>query len=118
YSPARVERLLKDPGIVRNRLKVEGAVKSARAFLETAEEHDGFDPYIWQFVGGKPKRNAWKTLGELPPETEESRAMSKDLRSRRQGRRRRGRGAGPWGAGGPRSPVQRSAARSGRRRAW
>jgi len=82
YSPARVARLLRDPGIVRNRLKVEGAVKSARAFLETAEEHGGFDPYIWRFVGGTPKRNAWKTLKEVPPETEESRAMSKDLRRR------------------------------------
>jgi DNA-3-methyladenine glycosylase I len=82
YSPARVQRLLRDPGIVRNRLKVEGAVKSARAFLETAEEHGGFDPYIWRFVGGKPIRNAWKSLKEVPPETEESRAMSKDLRRR------------------------------------
>src|SRR5262245_11341018 len=69
YSKARVERLLKDPGIVRNRLKVEGAVASARAFLETAGEHGGFDPYIWRFVGGKPIQNAWETLKELPPET-------------------------------------------------
>jgi DNA-3-methyladenine glycosylase I len=82
YSPARIERLLKDPGIVRNRSKVAGAVASARAFLKTAEEHGRFDRYIWRFVDGKPIRNAWKSLRDIPPETEESRAMSKDLRQR------------------------------------
>jgi DNA-3-methyladenine glycosylase I len=82
YTKARVERLLKDPGIVRNRLKVEGAVASARAFLDTAAEHGRFDRYIWGFVDGRPRRNAWKSPREVPAETEESRAMSKDLRRR------------------------------------
>jgi DNA-3-methyladenine glycosylase I len=82
YSPARIERLLKNPGIVRNRSKVAGAVASAQAFLKAAEEHGRFDRYIWQFVDGKPVRNAWKSLRDIPPETEESRAMSKDLRKR------------------------------------
>lgn len=79
YGRRRIDRLLKDPGIVRNRLKVEAAVRNARAFLKLREECGTFDRYIWQFVGGRTVHNAWRSLGELPSETPASRAMSKDL---------------------------------------
>jgi DNA-3-methyladenine glycosylase I len=82
FTPARVERLLADPGIVRNRAKVEAAVGNARAALEVAEEVGSLDTYLWGFVGGKPIRNRWRTLAEIPAETDESRAMSKDLKRR------------------------------------
>ena len=77
-----VERLLKDPGIVRNRLKVESAVNNAATVLEVQEELGSLDAYLWTFVGGRPIVNRWKTLAELPTETAESRAMSKDLKRR------------------------------------
>ncbi|MGD8628875.1 MAG: DNA-3-methyladenine glycosylase I, partial [bacterium] len=64
------------------RLKVESAVKNARAFLEIQKEFGSFDTYIWRFVGGKPKQNRWRTLKQIPAETAESKAMSKDLKSR------------------------------------
>jgi len=79
YRRKRVERLMADPSIVRNRLKIEAAVNNARAFLAVQREFGSFDAYIWQFVGGKPKKNAWKTLKEIPAKTPESIAMSKDL---------------------------------------
>jgi DNA-3-methyladenine glycosylase I len=79
YAAARVERLLLDEGIVRNRAKIESAVGNARAFLEVQREHGSFDAYVWAFVGGKPVQNAWATLREVPAETEASRALSKDL---------------------------------------
>jgi DNA-3-methyladenine glycosylase I len=82
FSPARVERLLADPGIVRNRAKVEAAVGNARAALEVAEEAGSLDTYLWGFVNGKPIRNRWRTIGEIPAETDQSRAMSKDLKRR------------------------------------
>ncbi len=82
FTPARVERLLQNPGIVRNRLKIEGTVRNARAFLETAEAFGTFDRYIWQFVGGTPIVNRRRTLKDVPPTTEESDAMSRDLRKR------------------------------------
>jgi len=82
FDKRKVERLLKDPGIVRNRLKVESAVKNARAFLKIQKEFGSFDAYIWRFVGGKPKQNRWRTLKQIPAETPESRTMSKDLKSR------------------------------------
>jgi DNA-3-methyladenine glycosylase I len=82
YSPKDVERLLGDPGIVRNRLKVESTVENARRFLEAREEHGSFAAYVWQFVDGAPIVNAWRALGELPAETAESRAMSRDLKRR------------------------------------
>jgi DNA-3-methyladenine glycosylase I len=82
YTPARVEKLLQDPGIVRNRAKVEGAVKSARCFLEVAKEHGSFDRYLWGFVGGRPIRNRWASSRQVPAETEESRALSRDLKKR------------------------------------
>jgi DNA-3-methyladenine glycosylase I len=80
FDRRRIESVLRDPGIVRNRLKVEGTVKNARAFLELVADRGSFDRYLWEFVGGKPIRNRWRTLGELPDETDESRALSTDLR--------------------------------------
>lgn len=82
YGPKKVEELLKNPGIIRNRLKIESAIKNARAFLEVQREFGSFDKYIWQFTGGMPKKNAWKELGEVPAVTEESYKMSRDLRKR------------------------------------
>jgi DNA-3-methyladenine glycosylase I len=90
FDPARVARydakkkraLLADAGIVRNRLKVDASISNAKAFLEVQEALGSFDAYIWTFVGGKPRRNAWKTLRDIPPRTAESDAMSKDLRKR------------------------------------
>ena len=82
FTPARVERLLQNPGIVRNRLKVEGTVSNARAFLAVAREFGSFDRYIWQFVGGAPLVNRFERLTDVPPRTAESDAMSRDLRRR------------------------------------
>lgn len=80
YDARRVERLLLDPGIIRNRAKVAGAVKSARAFLAVQKEHGSFDAYVWRFVGGKTiKKPAQESI---PAETDESRALSKDLKKR------------------------------------
>jgi DNA-3-methyladenine glycosylase I len=82
YRDAKVARLLADPGIVRNRLKIASTVTNARAFLKVQKEFGSFDSYIWQFVGGRPMRNSWKTLAEVPARTAESDAMSKDLEKR------------------------------------
>jgi DNA-3-methyladenine glycosylase I len=82
FDRARVKRLLADAGIVRNRLKIESAIGNARAFLDVQREFESFDRYVWGFVGGAPKRNAWKSLKEIPPRTAESDAMSKDLKQR------------------------------------
>jgi len=82
YDEAKVAELLSDPGIVRNKLKVRSAVDNARAFLAVQEEFGSFDAYIWQFVGGQPKQNAWRTLAEIPAQTAESEAMSKELKRR------------------------------------
>jgi DNA-3-methyladenine glycosylase I len=82
FRPKRVEALMSDPGIVRNRMKIESAVNNARAFLNVQRESGSFDAYIWQFVGGGTKKNAWKTLKEIPAKTPESIAMSKDLTRR------------------------------------
>jgi DNA-3-methyladenine glycosylase I len=82
YNEDKVTELLANPGIVRNRLKIQAAIQNARSFLDVQQEFGSFDTYIWQFVGGKPMVNAWKTLSELPAETEESRRMSKDLKQR------------------------------------
>jgi DNA-3-methyladenine glycosylase I len=79
YDAAKVRVLLADPGIVRNRQKVESAVANARAFLAVQKEFGSFDAYIWSFVSGKTRRNAWRTLKQLPAKTAESEAMSKDL---------------------------------------
>lgn len=82
FDRRRQARLMKNENIVRNRLKIESAISNANAFLEVQSEHDSFDRYIWQFVGGRPKQNRWKTMGDIPAETDESRAMSKDLKRR------------------------------------
>lgn len=82
YTQRKVERLLSDTGIVRNRLKIASAISNARAFLKVKDEFSTFDKYIWQFVDGAPKRNAWKAHKEVPAETPQAVAMSKDLRKR------------------------------------
>jgi len=82
YDKKKVRELLKDAGIIRNKLKIAATISNARAFLKVQEEFGSFDKYIWQFVGGKPKQNAWKMHGRLPAKTAESDAMSKDLQKR------------------------------------
>jgi DNA-3-methyladenine glycosylase I len=82
YDQRKVRRLLRDAGIVRNRLKIASAIGNAQALLKVAEEFGSFDRYIWQFVGGKPRINRWKSSSQVPAHTSESDAMSKDLRKR------------------------------------
>jgi DNA-3-methyladenine glycosylase I len=82
YDAKKIRALLGDAGIVRNRLKVRGAVTNARVFLAVQKEFGSFDVYIWRFVGGAPKVNHPRTLGDVPPRTAESDAMSKDLKKR------------------------------------
>lgn len=79
FTPARIEKILMDPSIVRNRLKVTATVNNAKRFLNIQKEFGSFDAYIWQFVGGKPITNRWKSLQEVPATTAESDALSKDL---------------------------------------
>jgi DNA-3-methyladenine glycosylase I len=79
FTPARVERLLADPSIVRNRAKVEATIANARALLAVRREHGSFDAYAWSFVGGRPRQNAWPSFRDVPAETAESKAMSRDL---------------------------------------
>jgi DNA-3-methyladenine glycosylase I len=81
-TPARIEKVLLDPGIVRNRAKVESTVENARAFLKVQREFRSFDAYVWSFVGGEPIRNRWKRRDDLPAESPESQRLSKDLRAR------------------------------------
>lgn len=82
FTPARVEKLLHDPGIVRNRLKVESAVRNAKAFLHVQDELGGFAAYAWRFVDGRPRQNAWRSPHEVPASTAESDAFSQDLKRR------------------------------------
>jgi DNA-3-methyladenine glycosylase I len=82
FTPARVEKLLLDPGIIRNRAKVEATVRNARAFLAVQEEFGSFDRYLWGFVGGKPKVNRWRRVGQVPATTPLSEVVSADLRQR------------------------------------
>ena len=82
FTEKRVAILLGNPAIIRNRLKIEAAVKNARAFLAVQEEFGSFDAYAWPFVGGKPRVNRWKLSREIPPTTPESDAFSKDLKRR------------------------------------
>ncbi len=82
FRAADVRRLLADPGIVRNRLKVQSAIQNAKAFLAVQEECGSFDRFMWQFVGGRPKQNAWTRVKQIPPRTAESDAMSQELRRR------------------------------------
>ena len=74
--------MLADEGIIRNKLKIRSAIQNARAFLEVQKEFGSFDDYMWQFVGGRPIQNSWRRLSDLPAQTPESEAMSKDLRKR------------------------------------
>ena len=82
FTPARVERLLRDPGIVRNRLKVESTIANARAFRAVQEEFGSFDAYVWGFVDHKPRVNQRRSLQDVPAKTAESDAMSRDLKRR------------------------------------
>jgi DNA-3-methyladenine glycosylase I len=82
YDARKVRALLADEGIVRNRLKVEGAVKNAKAFLAVQREFGSFDAYVWRFVDGAPKNNRPRTMKDVPPRTAESDALSKDLKKR------------------------------------
>ncbi|MDG6899502.1 MAG: DNA-3-methyladenine glycosylase I [Nitrososphaerota archaeon] len=82
YDQQKVRSLLADPGIVRNRLKVNSAVQNAKAFVNVQEGFGSFDEYIWRFVGGRPKTNKWRTLNDIPVATLEARAMSRDLIAR------------------------------------
>jgi len=82
YSPRKIEQLLQNPGIVRNRLKVESAVRNARAFLEIQAEFGSFDTYLWRFVEGAPIQNAWTSMAQIPARTKESDTVSEDLKKR------------------------------------
>jgi DNA-3-methyladenine glycosylase I len=82
YDSKKVRRLLADPGIVRNRLKIASAIGNARSLLKVQQEFGSFDAYIWRFVGGSPRQNSWKTSRQVPAKTKESGAMSKDLTHR------------------------------------
>ena len=82
FSDKKLAALLLDPGIVRNRLKIQSAVINAKAFLAVQEEFGSFDAYVWAFVGGKPKQNHWSTMTDVPAKTLESDAMSADLKKR------------------------------------
>jgi DNA-3-methyladenine glycosylase I len=82
YDGRRLNSLLRNPGIVRNRLKLASTVKNAKAFLKVQEEFGSFDDYVWQFVGGKPRRNDWRSVRQIPASTAQSDAMSRDLKKR------------------------------------
>jgi DNA-3-methyladenine glycosylase I len=82
YDRRRIERLLADPGIVRNRLKVASAIGNARAFLAVQDEFGSFDGYVWRFVDGRPIRNRWRRLRDVPAFTRESETLSRDLKKR------------------------------------
>ena len=82
YDAGKVRELLKDAGIVRNRLKIASTISNAQAFLAVQKEFGSFDRYVWQFVGGSPKKNSWATSRKIPARTAESDAMSKDLKRR------------------------------------
>ena len=82
YDSANVQALLSDSGIIRNKLKIEAAIQNASSFLAVQQEFGSFDQYIWQFVGGKTVKNRWESAHEIPAQTEESAAMSRDLKQR------------------------------------
>ena len=81
YKPAKIEKLMQDKGIVRNRSKIVSTVKAAQAWIDIREGGQSFDDFLWQFVGGAPINNKWKTWQDTPTESEESRAMSKALKA-------------------------------------
>jgi DNA-3-methyladenine glycosylase I len=80
FDDSRIERLLQDPGIVRNRAKVVAAVRNAKGVLEVRRDHGSLDAFLWSFVDGRPLVNRWRSVAEIPAETDESRAMSRDLK--------------------------------------
>jgi DNA-3-methyladenine glycosylase I len=82
YNAKKLDKLMADPGIVRNRLKVDSAVSNAKSFLKVRDEIGSFDKYIWSFVDGKARVNKWRGLGDVPASTPQSDAMSKDLKKR------------------------------------
>jgi DNA-3-methyladenine glycosylase I len=82
YTKRQIQRLMANPDIVRNRLKIEGAVRNARGFLEIRDEFGSFDAYCWRFVDNKPKVNRWKTVRQVPATSRESELLSKDLKRR------------------------------------
>ncbi|WP_338066300.1 DNA-3-methyladenine glycosylase I [Paenibacillus montanisoli] len=82
YDDVKADELMKDEGIIRNRLKIQAAITNAKCFLKVCEEFGSFDKYIWQFVGFEPIRNRWRDIREVPATTKESDAMSKDLKKR------------------------------------
>jgi DNA-3-methyladenine glycosylase I len=82
YNQKKIDRLIADPGIIRNKLKITSTVTNARAFLKIQREFGSFDKYIWSFTGGKTIKNRWRTLAQIPASTKESDAMSKDLKKR------------------------------------
>jgi len=82
YTEKRIQKLVTDEGIIRNRMKIASAVRNARAFLDVQEEFGTFDAYAWRFVDGRPKLNAWKTMKQIPATSPESDAFSKDLKRR------------------------------------
>jgi DNA-3-methyladenine glycosylase I len=82
YSKTDVSRLLANPEIIRNRLKINAAITNARAFLQVQKEFGSFDNYIWQFVNGRPIQNSWRKMTDIPSSSAESKAMSKDLQKR------------------------------------
>jgi len=82
YDKKKVRELLRDEGIIRNKLKIDAAIGNAKAFLKVQEEFGSFDAYIWRFVDGRPKQNGWRTRKRVPPKTPQSDALSKDLQKR------------------------------------
>lgn len=82
YDESKILALLADPGLVRNRQKIQSAVDNARAYLAVQAEFGSFDAYLWRFVAGRPIQNAWRDYAEAPPQTQESQALSRDLRRR------------------------------------
>jgi DNA-3-methyladenine glycosylase I len=82
YTEKRIQKIILDPGIIRNRMKIEAAVRNARAFLAIQEEMGSFDAYCWRFVDGRPKLNRWKAMREIPATSRESDSFSKDLKRR------------------------------------
>ena len=82
FTARRIEKLVANPEIIRNRMKIEAAVRNARAFLQIQEEFGSFDSYCWRFVDGKPRLNLWKVMGQIPATSPESDAFSKDLKRR------------------------------------
>jgi len=82
YQEKRIQKLLSDPAIVRNRMKIAAAVRNARAFLQVQDEFGSFDAYCWRFVDGRPRHNQWKSIKQIPATSRESDAFSKDLKQR------------------------------------